>query len=151
MLTMKTKYALQALVELAGRYGGGSMTGTEISKLHKIPFKFLELIMLELKKHGFVNSKKGRRGGYELARAPQTISMGAIVRAMEGPLALLPCASTTAYKPCAECPDPQTCGISLVMREVRDLTSGVLDRVTLADALARSAQAVRDASSTYQI
>lgn len=150
MLTMKTKYALQALVALAA-HGAGSMTGNEISKRENVPFKFLELIMLELKKHGFVTSKKGRRGGYELARAPQAISMGAVIRAMEGPLALLPCASATAFKPCEECPEPQTCGISLVMREVRDVTAGVLDRVTLADAVARSVQAARDGSSMYQI
>ncbi len=150
MLTMKTKYALQAMVALAA-HGPGSMTGTEISKREHIPFKFLELIMLELKKHGFVTSKKGRRGGYELARAPKTISMGSIIRAIEGPLALLPCASASAFKPCEECPEPATCGISLVMREVRDVTAGVLDRVTLADAVQRSSQAARDASATYQI
>lgn len=151
MLTMKTKYALKAMVALAANYGSGTLTGTQVSKREEIPFKFLELILLELKRHGFVASKKGRRGGYELAKPPQTISMGAIVRAIEGPLALLPCASETAYKPCDECANPATCGIALVMREVREVTSGVLDRVTLAEALRRSDQALRDLSATYQI
>jgi Rrf2 family protein len=102
-----------------------------------IPQKFLELILLDLKRHGILQSKKGRGGGYALARSPRDVSLGQIIRILDGPLAPLPCVSHTAYVKCEECVDETTCGIRTVMKEVRDSTARILDGTSLADVLAR--------------
>jgi Rrf2 family protein len=104
----------------------------EIAEHEAIPQKFLELILLELKKDGILDSKKGKGGGYLLARPPDTITLGQIIRKLDGPLALRPCVSQTAYRRCDECHDEKTCGIRMVMKEVRDRTSEILDGTTLA-------------------
>jgi Rrf2 family protein len=97
-----------------------------------IPRKFLEQILLSLKGLGLVASKKGKRGGYSLAMPPDQITLATVIRMVEGPLAPLPCASETRYRKCDECPDAETCGTRIVMREVRDAIAAILERTTLA-------------------
>jgi Rrf2 family protein len=109
-----------------------------LAKEESIPLKFLEVILLELKGHGILESKKGKGGGYFLSRPPSTITLGSVIRMIEGPLAPLPCASETAYRPCPECEDVETCGTRIIMRQVRDAMAGVLDQTTLADLLRQS-------------
>ena len=137
MLHNKTKYALKALQVLAKEYGQGPVLISEIARRESISPKFLELILLELKNHGILQSKKGKGVGYFLARPPKAVSVGHIVRIMEGPLAPLPCVSRTAYMRCAECRDERTCGIRIIMKDVRDATAAILDSTTLADILTR--------------
>jgi Rrf2 family protein len=138
MLSMKAKYGLRALSVLAKEYGNGPVLIGDLAKQERIPHKFLELILLELKKKGILQSKKGKGGGYFLNRPPAATSIGEVVRALDGPLALLPCVSQTAYRRCDECPDETTCGIRSVMKEVRDSTAQILDGTTLADIVERS-------------
>src|SRR6266853_565828 len=133
MLSKKAKYGLKAMGILAKEYGNGPLLIGDIAKRESIPSKFLELILLELKKKGFLQSKKGKGGGYYLNRLPETISVGALIRALDGPLALLPCVSQMAYERCAECPDEETCGIRMVFKEVRDSTVSILERISLAE------------------
>jgi len=133
MLSKKAKYGLKAMTILAKEYGTGPLLIGDIAKRERIPAKFLELILLELKKAGFLQSKKGKGGGYYLNRLPETISVGALIRALDGPLALLPCVSQMAYMKCTECVDEQACGVRLAMKEVRDATADILDNTTLAD------------------
>src|SRR5882762_2488851 len=133
MLSMKAKYGLRALASLAKEYGKGPLLISDISSRERIPKKFLEIILLDLKKKGFLQSKKGKGGGYYLGRVPSTISVGQLIRALDGPLALLPCVSQMAYERCAECPDEETCGIRMVFKEVRDATANILEQKTLAE------------------
>ena|SRR5579863_5139305 len=133
VISKKTKYGLRALYALARNYGKGPMLVSAIAEGEAIPKKFLELILLSLKSNGIVDSKPGRGGGYQLAKSPELVTLGAVIRVIEGPLAPLPCASETAYRPCAECGDVRVCGTRLVMREVRDAVARILDRTTLAD------------------
>ena len=135
---MKAKYGLRAMSVLAREYGRGPVLIADVSAKEKIPHKFLELILLELKKKGLLLSKKGKGGGYSLSRSPELVSVGELVRALDGPLALLPCVSQTAYRRCDECIDEMTCGIRSVMKEVRDRTAEVLDGTSLADLILRS-------------
>jgi len=138
MLSMKAKYGLRAVTILAKEYGKGPILIGDLSRQERIPHKFLELILLDLKKKGILQSKKGKGGGYLLVRPPAATSVGEIVRALDGPLALLPCVSQIAYKRCDECPDEKTCGIRSVMKEVRDATASILDGTSLADIVQRS-------------
>jgi Rrf2 family protein len=134
MLAKKTQYALKALSTLAECYDTrGPILISEIAAKDRIPKKFLELILLELKNNGILDSKKGKGGGYFLAHRPEKISIGNVVRILEGPLALLPCVSQTAYRRCDECVDEVTCGLRTVMKEVRDATAAILDGTTLQD------------------
>ena len=137
MLSKKTKYALKAMLVLAKEYGQGPVLISDIAQREAIPRKFLELILLELRNQGVLQSKKGKGGGYFLGRPPQQISVGQVVRILEGPLAPLPCVSKTAYMRCRECRDERTCGIRIVMKEVRDATAKILDSTTLEDMLRR--------------
>lgn len=134
MLSQKCKYALRALLMLAEAKPEELVLVQEIAEQQKVPRKFLELILLELKRHGFVYSQRGRGGGYCLARPGDSITFGQVVRAIDGPLAPLPCASVTGYRRCADCTDERTCAIRKVMRGVRDAMADILDRTTLADA-----------------
>ncbi len=140
MLSMKAKYGLRALTVLARKYGEGPILIGDLAKQERIPHKFLELILLELKKKGILQSKKGKGGGYLLTRSPAATSVGEVVRILDGPLALLPCVSQTAYRRCDECLDERTCGIRSVMKEVRDSTARILDGTSLADIVERSRQ-----------
>lgn len=137
MLSHKSKYALKALLVLAKEYGQGPVLIADISRREGIPRKFLELILLELRNQGMLQSKKGKGGGYFLARPPQQIRLGEALRVLEGPMAPLPCVSRTAYRRCEECRDERICGIRIVMKDVRDATARILDSTTLADVLKR--------------
>ena len=132
-ISTKTKYGLRAMYCLARHYGGAPVLVQAISDEETIPKKFLELILLGVKAGGLVGSKPGRGGGYHLTRRPEDVTVGQIVRLLEGPLAPLPCASETAYERCPECPSKTWCGTQLVMRRVRDATAAILDRTSLAD------------------
>lgn len=132
MLTRKSKYGLKALLLLAREYGRGSILASELSEREGIPEKFLQLILLELRRRGIVRSRRGQGGGYQLARDPATINFGEVLRALDGPLALTPCVSQTAYQHCDECADEQQCGIRLVMKDVRDETARILEGASLA-------------------
>jgi Rrf2 family protein len=134
MLSQKAKYALKALIALAEVDDGELLQANEIADKHNIPKKFLDLILLELRRHRLVDSRRGKKGGYLLLRPAETIMIGDIVRAIDGPLAPIPCASVTAYRPCPDCNDHKTCTVRRIMREVRDAAAGVLDNVTLAEA-----------------
>ena len=133
MLSRRSKYGLRALLALAEEAGRGPVLVSELSEREAIPKKFLEAILLDLNRHGLVQSKKGKGGGYFLRRPPAEITFGDAVRALEGPLALVPCVSQTAYERCVDCVDEVTCGVRLAMREVRDATAQILDSTTLAD------------------
>ena len=137
MLSMKAKYGLRAVTALAKYPATGPVLIADLAAREQIPRKFLELILLDLKRKGILQSKKGKGGGYNLSRAPSLISVGEIIRALDGPIALLPCVSQTAYQRCEECVDEYTCGIRHVMKEVRDATAGILDATTLEDLVAR--------------
>jgi Rrf2 family protein len=142
MLAQKSKYALRALLVLAKEYGQGPVLISDIAHREALPQKFLELILLELRNHGILGSKKGKGGGYFLARRPELVHLGEVLRVLEGPLAPLPCVSKSAYVRCAECRDERTCGIRMVMKDVRDATARILDQTSLADILKRVELAV---------
>jgi Rrf2 family protein len=141
MLSMKAKYGLRALTVLAREYGRGPVLIASLAASERIPHKFLELILLDLKRKGLLVSKKGKGGGYNLSKPPSEITLGELVRILDGPIALLPCVSQSAYERCEDCVDENTCGLRHVMKEVRDATATILDGATLADVLARSTQA----------
>jgi Rrf2 family protein len=137
VLTKKSKYGLKALLELAETAGEGPVLVADLAARQRLPRKFLEAILLDLKRHGFLQSKKGRGGGYLLSRPPSAITIGQVIRVLEGPLALVPCASQTQYRRCEECPDEATCGVRIAMLDVRVATARILDRTTLAALNAR--------------
>ncbi|MCW5977631.1 MAG: Rrf2 family transcriptional regulator [Bryobacteraceae bacterium] len=132
-LSKKTQYCLRALYALARHYGHGPVLIQKLSEEEAIPKKFLELILLDLKGRGVVASKKGKGGGYFLVRPPDRITVGSVIRLIDGPLAPLPCASETAFRKCDECHDEKICGTRIVMKEVRDAIAHILDHTTLAD------------------
>jgi Rrf2 family protein len=136
MITQRSKYALRALLMLAQQPEGRLVLIGDIAERENVPKKFLELILLDLKRHGLLRSQRGRNGGYALARRPDTITFGEIIRVTDGPLAPIPCASLSGYQRCADCADEDACAIRKVMRQVRDAISEVLDRTTLADGVA---------------
>ncbi len=137
MISKKTKYAIQALIFLASENAKGPVLISTIAKAERIPKKFLESILLELKNKGFLMSKKGKGGGYALGKHPDKIILGHVIRIFEGPLAPVSCVSQTAYQRCEECKDEKHCGIRLVMKDVRDAIANILDRTTLEDMLQR--------------
>ncbi len=137
MIAQKTRYALRSLLFLAEEQGGAPVQLSRIAETQRVPPKYLELIMLDLKKAGLVKSARGPKGGYQLARPSDEISFGEIVRTMEGPIALVSCASVNFYAPCGDCQDEATCAIRHAMMRVRDETARILDGTSLADANAR--------------
>lgn len=132
MLTKKTKYALKALICMAKRENE-MIQIAELSSCEKIPQKFLESILLELRKHGILESKRGKEGGYKLGKEAREITLGQVIRVLDGPLAPIPCVSKIAYKKCDECMDEATCEIRQVMQKVRDSTAEILDNTRLSD------------------
>lgn len=136
-ISKKSKYALRALFVLARKYNQGPVLIADLAEQERIPKKFLELILLELKNNGILGSKRGKGGGYFLVKDPAAISVGDVLRALDGPLAPVPCVSQSAYRSCEECQDEATCGIRAVMQDVRDATAEVLDQESLADVLRR--------------
>jgi Rrf2 family protein len=143
MITMKTKYALKALCRLALSPPGEPVLIAEIAAQEGIPRKFLELILAELKQHGILQSRKGRGGGYLLAKNPDTITVASVLRVLDGPIAPVPCLSRTAYQRCAECKDEATCGVRLILREAHAASVQVLEGTTLADMVQRVSNATR--------
>ena len=135
MISQKAKYALRALVSLARAGRGQSRMIGEISQEQAIPKKFLEQILLELKRAGIVNSRRGRMGGYELLKAPEEITYGEVLRLIDGPIAPLPCLSKIAYRKCVDCQDEASCEIRHVFERVTLATRAVLDQTSLADSL----------------
>jgi Rrf2 family protein len=135
MLSQKARYALRALFLLAKRPAGEPVMIAEIAQEARVPRKFLEQILLDLKKRGILHSIRGRQGGYTLGRSPDKISFAEVIRVIDGPLALSPCASVTAYRRCADCVDEATCIVRKVLVAVRDATADILETRTLADTL----------------
>jgi Rrf2 family protein len=134
MLSAKARYGLKAVLSLALEVQPRAVVGADLAAREKIPKKFLEQILLELKHRGLLQTRRGRHGGYLLTRSPSEITVGQIIRALDGPLAPIACVSLTAYvKPCDDCRDETTCGIRLVMKQVRDATARILDNTSLAD------------------
>lgn len=133
MLTNKGKYGLKAMVHLAGLETGVLAQVQDIADRNAIPKKFLDQILSELRNAGMVFSKKGKGGGYALAQPALAISVGQIVRVLDGPLAPLPCASVTAYRACDDCGDEEACAVRLMMVKARNAIADVLDNHTLAD------------------
>jgi Rrf2 family protein len=134
VLSKKTQYAFHALTYLAENINKGPILISEISEERKISLKFLENILLELKKSGILGSKKGKGGGYYLIKLPQEIALAKIIRMLDGPIALLPCVSLNYYEKCENCQE-DICGLNVVMSEVRDSTLKVLENKTLKDVL----------------
>ncbi|WP_417307473.1 RrF2 family transcriptional regulator [Devosia sp.] len=135
MISQKAKYALRALVALTRVPTGDSMMISEISRDQAIPKKFLEQILLELKRAGIVMSRRGRMGGYVLLKAPEQVTFGEVLRLIDGPIAPLPCLSKIAYRRCVDCTDEASCEIRHVFQRVTLATRDVLDSTTLADAV----------------
>ncbi|HEU0119123.1 MAG TPA: Rrf2 family transcriptional regulator [Bryobacteraceae bacterium] len=131
-LSKKTQYTLRALYALARTYGQGPTLIAKLAEEESIPQPFLEAILLNLKREGLVESKKGKGGGYALTSPPGEVTLGQVIRLVEGPLAPLPCASETKYRRCEECLEDRTCGTKMIMRQVRDATAAILDHTTLA-------------------
>lgn len=133
MLTKKTKYGLKAMAYLARNSHGNPILISEIATKESIPLKFLEGILLDLKKNGLLSSKKGKGGGYFLEVPAQSIPIASIIRVLDGPIALLPCVSLNYYQKCDDCPDEMTCSLNRVMVQVRDKTLKVLESQSLED------------------
>ena len=134
MLAQKTRYAMRALLYLVEERDGAPVQLARIAETQRVPPKYLELIMLDLKKAGLVRSTRGPRGGYVLGRDAASISFGDITRVMQGPIALVSCASTNFYEPCGDCHEEETCSIRRAFAFVRDETSRILDGMSLAEA-----------------
>jgi len=142
MLSHKAKYGLKAVLSLAADPRLQPAIVADLAKREAIPRKFLEQILLELKHRGVLQSRRGKGGGYQLTRPADRLSVGEIIRALDGPIAPTPCVSHTAYVKCDECIDEETCGVRMVMKEVHAATVRILDSTTVAD-LIRSVEAAK--------
>jgi len=133
MLSKKTQYALRALTHLAVNYGKEPVRISTIATEQKIPLKFLENILVELKNADLLESKKGKGGGYVLKYPPKKINLATVIRVVNGPIALMPCVSLNFYEKCVDCFDEKTCGIRKMMIITRDATLKILEKKTLYD------------------
>lgn len=133
MLSKKTKYGIKALVYLAKQEAALPIQISTISRAENISQKFLESILLTLRKNGILASKKGKGGGYYLRTSPKNIKMTTVLRLLEGPIAMVPCVSLNFYEKCDDCPDEHACAVNKLMLEVRDSTLKILRNTTLAD------------------
>jgi len=133
MLSKKTKYGIKALAYIARKKDRKPVQASEISESENISQKFLESILLELRKSGFLGSKKGKGGGYYLIKEPVEIRMTAVIRVLEGPIAMVPCVSLNYYEKCNDCPDEKTCSVHKLMIQLRDASLNVLGENTLED------------------
>ncbi len=133
-LSKKGEYGLRALIDLgiAQEVGRERVQSSELAASEQLPQKFLERILKEMKEAGFVAADRGKYGGYRLASPSKEIVIGAVIRALEGPLAPIPCVSQTAYQRCT-CPDEAHCGLRMIMMDVRNAITAILDRYTLGD------------------
>jgi Rrf2 family protein len=134
-LSTKGEYASRAMLELARRYQDGPLHSREISKAQEVPQNFLEQILLLLKRAGYLKSRKGRKGGYVLAKPPGEITVAEVIRVMDGPLAPIDCVSVMAHE---TCPMEATCGLRWLWKDVRDAVADILERTTFADLVSRS-------------
>ena len=146
-LSKRCEYALRALTRLASPAAAAKLSIQEIARQEAIPKKFLEQVLLGLKQAGIVRSSRGRTGGYTLRGAPDRVTLGEIVAAVDGPLASLPCTNPTAPVQCAECLSMEDCWLRALMTQVGDAVAAVLDQVTLAD-MSRRAHESRLKSTT---
>lgn len=137
MLSKKAQYSILALVKLAKEFNSGPVLISTISSSEKIPKKFLEAILFDLKQTGILASRKGKGGGYYLIKNPSEINLADIIRHIDGAIALIPCVTYKYYQPCLHCKDEQTCGIRSVVKDIRDETVNLLKKITLADILDR--------------
>ena len=133
MLSQRTRYTIRALLHLGDRFGEGPVQLTEIAEAQNIPPKFLTVMLSQMIREGLVASRRGRDGGYWLAKHPSEISYGSLVRLTRGSLGLLPCASRFAYEKCKNCITEDKCRLHRVMLMVRDETARILDGLSLAD------------------
>jgi Rrf2 family protein len=133
MLTQKTRYSMLAMIRLAREYEKGTLLINQIAESEKIPKRFLESILLELKKNGYLGSKLGKKGGYYLIKDPEKISLLEIIRLFEGTIAMLACTSEKYYKPCEHCKDENTCSIRHTFKDIREYTFNKLANTSLAD------------------
>jgi Rrf2 family protein len=136
MISQKAKYAFKALFHLAERANGASVQIEEIARAAGVPRKFLEHILLDLKKKGIVASRRGRAGGYVLLKDPSEMTIGGVLRAVDGPIAPLPCISRTAYRRCDDCRDEKTCIVRRLFADTYAASLLLMDGTTLADAMA---------------
>jgi Rrf2 family protein len=137
MLSKKAQYSILALVKLAKNYESGPLLISSISQSERIPKKFLESILFDLKQLGILGSKKGKGGGYYLIRDPKEVSLADIIRHIDGAIALIPCVTYKYYQPCQHCKDEATCGIRSVIKDIRDETVNLLKNISLSDILQR--------------
>jgi Rrf2 family protein len=139
MLTSRAKYALRASLVLAEQFEAGGWTSAgDMAEAADVPRKFLEAILTQLRGQGLVESRRGPLGGHRLSSPPTGISVADVIRCIDGPLAMTPCASLTAFRACDDCVDIETCRVRHVMRQARDAAASVLERCSLADILASS-------------
>ena len=131
MLSKKTQYAIYALLHLSRKFDKGPVLIKTIAKEEKIPRKFLESILIDLKNLGLVNSRKGKGGGYYLINHPADINLAFITRNFNGALGLIPCACVVSYESCTHCADEDVCGIKKVFRDLRDMTAAFLEDISL--------------------
>ncbi len=133
MLSKKAQYAIYALKKLSEEYEKGPVLIKEIADSEDIPKKFLETILLELKNHGYLASKKGKGGGYYLLKNPETINFADIIRLFDGAIGLLPCVTYNYYESCSQCKDENTCGVRHIIKELRDASVQILKKYSLED------------------
>ncbi len=150
MLSKKSKYAINALVYLAKQEDNRMVVVQEIAEEEHIPRKFLESILLDLKKNGILGSKKGKGGGYYMLQRPSEINLADVMRLFDGPIAILPCATYKFFEKCEECVDEQTCGIRDAVVELRNLTVNFLKATSLEDILQRENELTHGARETRQ-
>lgn len=134
-LSKKSEYGLRALLELTLAHGTGTLQRQDIAARQHIPIEFLEQILLALKRAGLLSSRRGAKGGYTLIKQPKDISLGHVIRILDGPLAPIGCVSKTAYQKCSDCPyaNKTQCPVQQVMGAVRDAIADILDNYSLAD------------------
>ena|ERR1700677_626204 len=151
MLSKRAKYGIRALLYLADHQGEGPIQIRDISEKLEIPRKFLEAILLDLRNEGILQSRKGKEGGYLMERSPDTVTLGRVIRMIDGPLAYVPCVSQTAYSRCSDCPDEKSCVIRWIMKDVRDTTAHILDEMTLDRMVEKTRELGRVSELEYQI
>jgi Rrf2 family protein len=139
MLTSRAKYALRASVALAEKFSSRAWTSAgELAETADVPKKFLEAILTQLRDQGLVESRRGPAGGHRLIADPGSVSVADVIRSIDGPLAMTPCASATAFRACDDCEDIDTCRLRHVMRLTRDAAAMVLEKYSLGDILANT-------------
>lgn len=151
MITRRAKYAIRALLAIARGGSGQSLSVEAIARTEELPRKYLEAIMLDLKVAGLVQASRGRGGGYTLLKPPSRITVGQIIRAVQGSIAPAPCVSATAYSSCEDCPSEELCCVRPLMRDLREALSRVVDLKSLAALLAETESLVGNRSAEFHI